>query len=254
MSPRRRAGSAVRADEPEQRAERRRLADAVAAEQRGDPALRDVEGDALQDVRLPEVDVQVADGEERPRGEPSRSQLLPEVRLLHGLVRHDRGGRVAREQRPWCMTAIRWASPVTTSMWCSTISTVFRSSSWTERISSTSSGTFSTETPAIGSSSRSTGCRRRAASRARAGACRRATSEPGRASDSPRARRADRPRARSSAGLTLAGPPPEPQRPADRASAASRTFSRTVRSGKTFETWNVRPSPSRVRGEGRLAR
>ena len=56
---------------------------------------------------------------------------------------------------PWCSTAIRCARPVTTSMWCSTISTVLPSA-WTERISSTSSGTFSIDTPAIGSSSRIT--------------------------------------------------------------------------------------------------
>ena len=57
---------------------------------------------------------------------------------------------------PWCMTAIRSASPTTTSIWCSTISTVFRSSRCTEPISSTSPSTSSTETPAIGSSSRIT--------------------------------------------------------------------------------------------------
>ena len=33
-------------------------------------------------------------------------------------------------------------------------------------------------------------------------------------------------------------------------SAASRTFSCTERSGKTLETWNVRPRPARVRRYG----
>src|SRR5664279_4982541 len=55
------------------------------------------------------------------------------------------------------MTAIRCARPVTTSMWCSTMSTVFRSCSFTERISSTSCGTCSADRPAIGSSRSSTG-------------------------------------------------------------------------------------------------
>ncbi len=54
-------------DEPHQRAQRRRLADAVPAEQRGHSALGDVERDPLQHVRLAEVDVQVA----RRRGAPS---------------------------------------------------------------------------------------------------------------------------------------------------------------------------------------
>ena len=60
-------------DEPEDRAQRRRLADAVATEESGDAALGHVERHALQDVRLPEVDVQVADGEERPAGDRAHS-------------------------------------------------------------------------------------------------------------------------------------------------------------------------------------
>ena len=68
---------AVRADEAEDRAERRRLADAVAAEQRRDPALGNVERDALQHVGLAEVDVQVANGEERPRGDGSAHSSSP---------------------------------------------------------------------------------------------------------------------------------------------------------------------------------
>jgi hypothetical protein len=48
-----------------QRPQRRRLADAVAAEQRGDASLWHRKRDALKDVRLAEVDVQVANVEER---------------------------------------------------------------------------------------------------------------------------------------------------------------------------------------------
>ena len=54
------------------------------------------------------------------------------------------------------MTAIFSARPITTSIRCSTISTVLPSSRCTARISSTSSSTSSAETPAIGSSSRIT--------------------------------------------------------------------------------------------------
>jgi hypothetical protein len=46
--------------EAEDSAQRRRLADAVAPEQTGDPAAPHAERDALQDVRLAEIDVQVA--------------------------------------------------------------------------------------------------------------------------------------------------------------------------------------------------
>src|SRR3954469_16612381 len=52
---------------------------------------------------------------------------------------------------PWCMTAIRSATPVMTEMWCSTISTVLCSPCWTDLISSTSGGTSSMLIPAIGS-------------------------------------------------------------------------------------------------------
>ena len=51
--------------EAEQRPHRRRLADAVSAEERRDPALLDVERHALEDVRLAEVDVQVVDADQR---------------------------------------------------------------------------------------------------------------------------------------------------------------------------------------------
>ena len=52
-------------DEPHEGTHRRRLADAVPAEHGGDAVGGDVERDPLQDVRLAEVDVEVAD---RQRG------------------------------------------------------------------------------------------------------------------------------------------------------------------------------------------
>jgi hypothetical protein len=56
-------------DEAEDRAESRRLADAVATEKSRDATVGHVERHALEDVRLPEVDVQVPDGEERLAGD-----------------------------------------------------------------------------------------------------------------------------------------------------------------------------------------
>ena len=150
------------------------------------------------------------------------------------------------------------ARPVTTSMWCSTISTVLPSSACTERISSTSSGTFSTDTPAIGSSRRIT--------RGVAGQHHRqlelalvAVRERGRRATAPAPREPDAARAPSAARSTA----PRDARPRaarsassppSAASAASRTFSSTGSSGNTFETWNVRPSPARRAPERRLGR
>ena len=113
------------------------------------------------------------------------------------------------------MTAIRCARPVTTSMWCSTISTVLPSSACTERISSTSSGTSSIETPAIGSSSRST--RGRPASSIASSSLRLSPCEsrpaghelpPGEADP------ADRPRRPLHRFAHRGCPPPDPHRPA----------------------------------------
>jgi hypothetical protein len=52
-------------DEAHQRTQRGRLTDAVTTEERGDAAFGDVEVDALQDVRFAEIDVQIADRQER---------------------------------------------------------------------------------------------------------------------------------------------------------------------------------------------
>ena len=149
-------------------------------------------------------------------------------------------------RRPWCITAIRSARPVTTSMWCSTISTVFRSSLVHRADQLDELGTFSTETPAIGSSSRITrgspastiasSSRRLSpcASEPASTAARPAEARPARAPSRPgRAPRAPRPPDARSGSRRRAGPP----RRAARSPA-------TGSSGNTFETWNVRPSPS----------
>ena len=107
---------AVRADEAEDRAERRRLADAVAAEQRGDAPFGDVEGEVLQDVRLPVVDVQVADGEERPRRDRRTHSSSPRYADCTVSFAITAAGVSHASSAPWCITAIRWAIPVTTSM------------------------------------------------------------------------------------------------------------------------------------------
>ena len=109
-------------DEAEQRPQCRRLADAVPAEQRGHGSLGNVEADALEDVRAREADVQVANLEQRGhRSSPTYASCTSAFCMIAW-------GVSQASRRPWCMTAIRSARPVTTSMWCSTISTVFFSS------------------------------------------------------------------------------------------------------------------------------
>src|SRR4051794_21398031 len=146
---------------------------------------------------------------------------------------------------------MRCARPVTTSMWCSTISTVRPSSAWTEPISWTSSWTSSIETPAKGSSSRIT--RGRPASSIASSSLRLSPCE---SSPAVTTRRDARPTrssaqsARSSASRTRVARRQMRIVPPSAASAARRTFSRTSRSGKTFDTWKVRPMPARVRRKG----
>src|SRR5207253_9557885 len=118
------ADRAASVDETEDRTQRRRLPNAVASEQSRDAALRNVERHALEHVRLPEIDVQVADGEERLGRDRAHSSSPRYADCTVGFAITAAGVSQARSA-PWCMTAIRWARPVTTSMWCSTISTVF---------------------------------------------------------------------------------------------------------------------------------
>src|SRR5829696_3316549 len=152
------------------------------------------------------------------------------------------------------MTAIFSARPITTSIRCSTISTVFPSSRCTDRISSTSSSTSSAETPAMGSSRRITSGRLAssiASSSFRLSPCE--SSPAGQSVRAPRPTRTSASAARSRASATDAARRQIRSEPPRWASAARRTFSCTDRSGKTLDTWNVRPSPERARRYGASA-
>src|SRR5919108_542272 len=124
--------------EAHDRPQRRRLADAVSAQQRSHATLGHREGDALEDVRLAEMNVEVRDLEERlalgrdraHNGSPTYAACTVSFDMTFCGVSH-------ASNAPWCMTAMRSASPVTTSMWCSTISTVFPSSRCTVRMTPT---------------------------------------------------------------------------------------------------------------------
>ena len=173
--------------------------------------------------------MQVRDLEQR-RGR-SRSQRLPEVgRLDRPRSAITFSGVSQASRRPWCMTAIRSARPVTTSMWCSTISTVLplarRAPSGSPRRAPARPRPL---TPAIGSSSRITrgsrGEQHRqlelalVAVRERAGEPRRA-SRPSPTRSSAQSRPVERLAHRAARRQIRSAPP-------SRASAASRTFSST---------------------------
>ena len=171
------------------------------------PSVGDVEGHALQDVRLAEVDVQIA----RPR---ATSQRLSDVCLLHGRVaitpRECR--RPAARRGASRRSGGRARSPPRCGVRPSAPSC--RSSSCTERISSTSAATCSTDNPAIGSSSRIT---RGSPARSIASSSRRLSpceSEPAGSRARDRDRPLERPSARSSASRRRR-PPPEAERPAE---------------------------------------
>ena len=103
------------------------LADAVAAEQRGDPGAATSKETPC---RMCDPAIRTCTSVSRSTGSAVHlragqqrrpSQLLPQVGLLHGRVGHHRVRGVAASSAPWCMTAIRSARPRTTSMWCSTM-------------------------------------------------------------------------------------------------------------------------------------
>src|SRR6266540_3261343 len=107
-------------DQAEDRAQRRRLPHAVPSEQRGHAALGHLEAHALEHVRLPEVHVQTFDREEavpldllRDRGAHSSSPRYADCTVSLAITAR---GVSPASKAPWCITAMRWASPVTTSM------------------------------------------------------------------------------------------------------------------------------------------
>src|SRR3954452_17057230 len=136
-------------------------------------------------------------------------------------------------------------------MWCSTITTVLPSSACTEPISATSSGTSSIEIPANGSSSRITRglpASSIASSSLRLSPCE--SSPAGTARRGPRPTRSSAHSARSTASRTREARRQMRIAPPSADSADSRAFSCASSSGKTFDTWKVRPMPARVRRNG----
>ena len=198
--------------------------------------LRHLERDALKDVRLAEVDVQVVDRSAR------RSQRLAEVRRLHRLVAITALGVSNARSEPWCIRRFARRGRRRSPSGARPGARSSTSSACTERISSTSPSTSSSETPAIGSSRRITGSPARtiASSRLRLSPC---ATDP--ASQATRAsptyssanRRARAPAQRAARRQSRSVPPRRRLR-------GEPHVLPTESSGKTLETWNVRPSPA----------
>src|SRR5690554_640864 len=148
---------------------------------------------------------------------------------------------------PWCMTATRSTRPRTTSMWCSTMSTV-RPDRCTWRMTSTRPGTSAEPTPAMGSSSRMTW-----GSVASSIAISSLRLSPCESTPASVAWWWARPTSSSrSLATRVASSVARGKRMTDtslpRATcAASLTFSSALSAGNRLEVWKVRPRPARAR-------
>ena len=100
------------------------LADPVASQQGGHPGRR--RPSKVTPCRMCEPPIRTRRSRDRSRSRPAeRSQRLPQVGLLHRRVGHHRGRGVAdRAARRGASRRPGRPGPSTTSMWCSTISTV----------------------------------------------------------------------------------------------------------------------------------
>src|SRR5690606_31315972 len=233
--------------QPEQAAHGGGLAGAVPAEQRGDAAGPHVERDALEHVRLAEVDVEAPDGEHRALGCLGHSASPRYADCTSGSAITASG--VSQASRvPWCMTAIRSARPIATSMRCSTRRIVVPCRSRTRRITSVSSGTSSALIPAVGSSRSSTAgfpTMASATSSLRLAPWEREPAGSSAYSAMPTVSSAARAMATAaSVGRTRRHSARLPPR---WACAASRAFSRTVSDGNRLVIWKLRTRPSRAR-------
>src|SRR5690606_2532142 len=139
---------AGRGHQRQQGAQRGGLAGTVAPQQGGHTTLAYLERDAVQDVRLAEDHVEPVDLQDH-RCSPRYAACTVASAITRCGVSH-------ANSAPWCMTAIRSASPTATSIRCSTSTMEVPRVSRTLRIARVSSGTSSAPMPAVGSSSSST--------------------------------------------------------------------------------------------------
>src|ERR1019366_7209635 len=232
------------------RAQRRRLAGAVATEQHHHLARRHLEVDAVQDVVRADVRVHARERQQRRAHAATSAGAMPRYACCTIGEAITSSGSPSATSWPLCRTMMRSASSRTTSILCSTRRIVFVVSSFRARTRSRITGTSAVLMPAVGSSNMNTlgssaisiatsslrwsPCGRLLAATARRSAsCTRSTSAEARASVSCRSLHTDQ---RSSPSLR-------------RDCTARRTFSSTERSGKSCVSWKARPRPRCVRAE-----
>ena len=142
----------ARRRQPRDRAQRRRLAGAVRADQRDDLALLDLERDALERLDVPVEGVDVLELEQRHR----LARLLSEVGLDDARVlRGPPAGAPSAIFSPWSSTVMRSETPITTFMSCSISRIVRPRSSRSLRMNSVRRRDSFGFMPAVGSSSSS---------------------------------------------------------------------------------------------------
>src|SRR5690625_2843187 len=149
---------------------------------------------------------------------------------------------------PWWSTATRSTRSMTTSMWCSTMSTVHLWSRCMRRMTSDRPGTSARETPAIGSSRRITLgfiASRTAISNLRLSPWLRPPAASSRKPSSPTCARCSR--AIAVARSSRRGKRSTERLPPSSRWAARRTFSSTLRPGNRLDVWKVRPRPALAR-------
>src|SRR5205807_7172147 len=107
-------------DDPGDRLQCRALADAVAAQEPHDLAAPDIQRNTVQDVALAVMRVDFLNLQERVRRAAVRGHVFRYTSRTRGFCWISAGVPSA-STRPECSTVMRFASPMTTSMSCSTI-------------------------------------------------------------------------------------------------------------------------------------
>src|SRR4029079_8130787 len=138
---------ALRAHHAAERAQRRRLAGAIRAEERGDGAFIHREADAVQHAREPVLGMQVLRGEERHR------QAVPRYAWITSGCFCTSAGLPSAIFLPKFSATTRSEMLITRLMWCSTRSTVSEILSRMSLIRRRSAPTSSCFRPLAGSSS-----------------------------------------------------------------------------------------------------
>src|SRR5512133_2822911 len=227
-------------------AQRGGLAGAVAAEQHGKFAVRDLEIDAVQDVIGADVGVHAFEAQQRfAHGFAVSTPRYASCTMGEAITA---AGSPSATRAPLCSTIMRSDSSRTTSILCSTSRMVLSRRALSARIRSRITGTSSTLMPAVGSSNMNTSgssAIRMPTSSLRWSPCGSALAATSRFAPKATVSSTSSAWPISSRWLfqMLHRLSPSPARDC----TASRMFSSTERFGNRLVSWNARPMPRRLR-------